>query len=55
MLVQGPTLRTTNGTGQQESTHGVLEAGLHFLQKPFTMTIRAEKIREVLNGTIVYR
>jgi len=35
--------------------HGVLETGLHFLQKPFTMSILVEKIREVLNGTIAYR
>jgi two-component system, cell cycle sensor histidine kinase and response regulator CckA len=35
--------------------HGVLEPGLHFLQKPFTMSILVEKIREVLNGTIAYR
>ena len=29
--------------------HGVLDAGLHFLQKPFTMTTLAAKVREVLD------
>jgi PAS domain S-box-containing protein len=35
--------------------HGVLEDGLHFLQKPFTMTTLADKVREVLNGAIARR
>ena len=29
--------------------HGVLDAGLHFLQKPFTMKTLATKVREVLD------
>jgi PAS domain S-box-containing protein len=29
--------------------HGVLEAGIHFLQKPFTSTALASKVREVLD------
>jgi two-component system, cell cycle sensor histidine kinase and response regulator CckA len=30
--------------------HGVIEEGLHFLQKPFTLQGLAEKIREVLTA-----
>ena len=48
-------LFTSGYTPDLIEEHGVLEAGLHFLQKPFTMGILVEKIREVLNGTIAYR
>jgi hypothetical protein len=31
--------------------HGMLEPGLHFLQKPFTPAVLARKVREVLDAT----
>jgi CheY-like chemotaxis protein len=30
--------------------HGILDAGVHFLQKPFSVQSLAEKVREVLDG-----
>jgi PAS domain S-box-containing protein len=32
--------------------HGVLEAGLHFIQKPFTLDTLANKVRAVLNNEV---
>lgn len=29
--------------------HGVLDEGVHFIQKPFTLPLLAEKVREVLD------
>jgi two-component system, cell cycle sensor histidine kinase and response regulator CckA len=31
--------------------HGVLDRGVHFLQKPFSRSELARKIREVLDGS----
>jgi two-component system cell cycle sensor histidine kinase/response regulator CckA len=33
------------------ATGGVLEAGIAFLQKPFTPALLAQKVREVLDAT----
>jgi DNA-binding response OmpR family regulator len=30
--------------------HGVLDQGIHFLQKPFSVTTLAQKVREVLDS-----
>ncbi|MGH7254492.1 MAG: ATP-binding protein, partial [Nitrospirales bacterium] len=38
-------------TGDAVVRHGVLKAGMAFLQKPFTPMALAQKAREVLNGT----
>ena len=32
--------------------HGVLEEGVHFIQKPFQMNVLAAKLREVLDGSL---
>lgn len=32
------------------ANHGVLDEGVHFIQKPFTLPKMAEKVREVLDG-----
>lgn len=32
--------------------HGVLDDGIHFMQKPFTSAVLATKVREVLDGAI---
>lgn len=30
--------------------HGVLQEGTHFLHKPFTPTVQARKVREILDA-----
>jgi hypothetical protein len=32
------------------ATHGVLEEGVHFIQKPFSLPNMAAKVREVLDS-----
>jgi DNA-binding response OmpR family regulator len=43
-------LFTSGYTANAIVHHGVLDAGLHFLQKPFTMATLSEKVRAVLDG-----
>jgi len=35
--------------------HGVLDPGIHFVQKPFTERVLAAKVRETLGGQAVPR
>lgn len=32
------------------ATHGILDSGMHFIQKPFTLTLLAAKVRELLDS-----
>ena len=55
VLQTRPNLKTTFISGYPDETiakHGVVEAGVVFLQKPFTSTELAQKIRTVLDTPI---
>ena len=48
-----PGLRVVFMSGYTEDViahRGVLDVGVHFIQKPFSMQTLAEKVREVLEG-----
>jgi PAS domain S-box-containing protein len=46
-----PVLFTSGYTDEYISTHGVLEPGFHFLQKPVSPGLLAQKVRELLDST----
>ncbi len=54
MQTRHPGLKTlfmSGYTADTISNHGILEEGIHFLQKPFSALTLATKVREVLNGS----
>jgi two-component system, cell cycle sensor histidine kinase and response regulator CckA len=53
LLTQTPQLKVLFMSGYTENIiapHGVLEAGFHFVQKPFSLRDLARKVREALDG-----
>jgi len=53
LLALRPGLRrvfTSGYTGEVIAHRGVVEEGMHFIQKPFTSTVLAAKVREALDG-----
>jgi PAS domain S-box-containing protein len=45
------TLFTSGYTSDIVATRGVLEEGVHFLQKPYTPTILLKKVRQIINSS----
>jgi two-component system cell cycle sensor histidine kinase/response regulator CckA len=53
MVAERPGLRVLYMSGYTDDAiglHGVLEPGLHYLQKPFAPDVLARKVRDVLDG-----
>jgi FixJ family two-component response regulator len=58
LMAKYPRLRVLYMSGYTDnviSSGGVLEAGLAFLQKPFTPAVLAQKVREVLDASASVR
>jgi PAS domain S-box-containing protein len=56
LLVRDPSLRVLFASGYTANTfapQGVIDPGMHFIQKPFTPKVLADKIRMVLDGGTV--
>lgn len=51
-MLTNPEIRClyTSGYTAEVIAHDVIEPGVHFLQKPFSMRELAEKVRDVLEG-----
>ncbi|MCH8061557.1 MAG: response regulator [Chloroflexi bacterium] len=43
---------TSGYTDEAIVRHGVLEPGIHFIQKPYSLTMLTRKVREVLDGRV---
>ena len=55
MTAQGLRFRVLFVSGYADNTlmaHGVLEPGIHFLQKPCTPEVLAVKVREILDDPL---
>jgi DNA-binding NtrC family response regulator len=54
LTTERPQLKVLYVSGYADNAlgrHGVLESGIHFLQKPFKPDTLALKVREILDGT----
>ncbi|HEX9365174.1 MAG TPA: response regulator, partial [Vicinamibacterales bacterium] len=53
LLVSRPSLRVLYTSGYTDDTivhHGVLEAGIAFIQKPFTPSVLLKRVRDILDA-----